>query len=317
MTSKTGSAFNLDELLSRRMVMVSGKGGVGKTTVAVALALLAARRGRRVLLAQFESNVDAGQLLGRTPVGTEASEVEPGLSLVNMTPRSALREYGMLIFRFRAIYRAVMENRTVRHFLRAIPGLDEYAMLGKAWYHTTQLERGRSRFDLVVVDAPATGQAIKVLGVPRAILKNVPESMLTRDARTIQSFLTDPRRCCALLVTLAEELPVTEVLELEGALRERVGIDVAGLVVNCLYPPVRCAELLERVSPTPGTDERLATLLEEAHIFQQRRAINERHLRQLRERSAAPLQELPLLFIDSVSRPQIELLVAALEGMTA
>ena len=317
MTSETGSVFDLDELLARRMVVVSGKGGVGKTTVAAALALLAVRRGRRVLLAQFESNVDAGQLLGRKPVGTELAEVEPGLFLVNMTPRSALREYGMLIFRFRAIYRTVMENRTVRHFLRAIPGLDAYAMLGKAWYHTTQLERGRSRFDLVVVDAPPTGQAIKVLGVPGAILKNVPESMLTRDARTIQTFLSDPRRCGALLVTLAEELPVVEALELESALRERLGIDVAGLVVNCLYPPLKCAELIERVSPAPGTDERLTTLIEEAHIFGQRRVINERHLHQLRERSAAPLKELPLLFSDSMSRPQLELLVAALEGTTA
>lgn len=305
--------LDLEALLSRRMVVVTGKGGVGKTTVAAVLALSAAGRGKRVLLAQFESSVDAGQLLRSEPVGTDVTEVERGLWAVNMTPRSALREYGLLIFRFKAIVKAVLESRTVRHFLRAIPGLDDYSMLGKVWYHTSEVERGRSRFDLVVVDGPPTGQMIKVFGVPRVIQQSVPDSMLTRDATTIQAFLTNPQRCGAVIVTLAEELPVTETLELEESVGE-LGMDVAGVVVNALYPPSHSVALLDEVQAAAAeSNGLLATLLEEARIFHRRRAINELHLARLARCSAAPTRELPLLFTDGLGRPQLDELVAALD----
>ena len=304
--------LDLEALLARRMVVVTGKGGVGKTTVACALALLAVKRGKRVLLTQFESNVDAGQLLRSKSVGTDVTRVEPGLWAVNMTPRSSLREYGLLIFRYRTIVKAVLENRTVRHFLRAIPGLDDYSMLGKSWYHTTEMEHGKTRFDLVVVDGPPTGQMIKVFGVPRAIQERVPDSMLTRDATTIHSFLTNPKRCGVVLVTLAEELPVSETLELDEAVRE-LGMDVVGVVVNALYPECGAVSLLEAVqSEAVESDGRLATLVEEARIFQRRRAINEQHLTRLSQCCAAPARELPMLFADGLGRTQLEELVAVL-----
>ena len=312
-------AFDLDGLLSRGMVVVTGKGGVGKTTVAATLALLAKKSGRRVLLAQFESSVDGGRLLGHESVGTEMAEVEPGLWVVNMTPRSALREYGMKIFRLRSIYRAVMENRTVRHFLRAIPGLDEYSMLGKAWFHTTEIEDGRPRFDLVIIDAPATGQAIKVLKVPQSILNTVPESMLTRDARSIHGFLTNSMRCGAVIVTLAEELPVTEALELELALREQVGMEVVAMIVNGLYPVSPSGPLIEEIgaalaadAPRTSThDPRLPVLLEEARLFSRRRAINDEYTAWLADHSAVSRKGLPMLFVGALDRAQIELLALA------
>jgi len=313
MSPETSPALlDLDALLSRRMVVVTGKGGVGKTTVATALALRAAGRGKRVLLAQFESIVDAGYLLGSKPVGSDVTEMDRGLWVVNMTPRSSLREYGLLIFRFKSIVKAVLESRTVRHFLRAIPGLDDYSMLGKAWYHTTEVEHGQSRFDLVVVDGPPTGQMVKVFSVPRNIEQTVPDSMLTRDATSIQAFLTNPKRCGAVIVTLAEELPVSEALELVQAVRE-LGMDVAGVVVNALYPKSRNVALLEEVQAAAvEADGRLATLLEEARIFHRRRAINEHHLTRLSQRCNAPLRELPLLFTDGLGRPQLDELVSAL-----
>lgn len=301
----TMNQLDLEGLLSKRMVLVSGKGGVGKTTVATALSLVAARQGRRVLLAQFESNLDAGQLLNSGRVGTELGRLSTHLWGVNMTPLSALREYGMLVFRLRAIQRAVMENRMVRHFLRAIPGLDDYAMLGKAWYHTTEKEGDDPRFDLVVVDGPATGQMLKVLRVPPSILEVVPDSMLSRDARTIQELLTDPARCAALIVTLAEELPITEAVELEHALRESLGLPVAGLVVNQLYPRRTCPELMELEPADLGGDPTLIALLQEARIFAQRRAINDHHLGVLGEQTQAPLLRLPRLFADTLGPAEL------------
>jgi anion-transporting ArsA/GET3 family ATPase len=309
-------SFDLDGLLARRMVLVSGKGGVGKTTVAAALALLAVRRGLRVLLAQFESNVDAGLLLGHRRVGTEVAEVQRGLWAVNMTPKTALREYGLLIFRFRAIQRAVMENRMVRYFLKAMPGLDDYSMLGKVWHHTTQLEAGQNRFDLVVVDCPPTGQTIRVLGVPRSIVNSVPDSMFSRDARTIHGFLTNPERCGVIIVALAEELPVSEALELETALRNGLQLDVAALVVNALYPRRRCPELEDLPPDAFDEDPRLAVLHEESRIFDQRRGINDHYLGVVAEQSAAPLVRLPLLFVDRLGPAELNRLTDRLEDRT-
>ncbi|MDY0000291.1 MAG: ArsA-related P-loop ATPase [Polyangia bacterium] len=309
---------DLAGLLERRLLIVTGKGGVGKTTVAAALALLALRQGKRVLLAQFESNVDAGLLLGKRAVGPVMAEVQSGLHVVNMTPTSALREYGMLIFRVRAIQKAVMENRMVKHFLRAIPGLDDYSLLGKVWHHTTELSDGRHLYDLVIADGPSTGQMLRVLKVPRSILATVPDSMLARDARTIQAFLTQPSRCGCIVTTLAEELPVTESLELERALRDDLGMDVPAMIVNGLYPRRRSSELTELTAGDFAGSPRLASLYSEALIFARRRAINDEHLAMLGDRTRTPLLRLPRLFAETIGPAELSGLADRLgEGIAA
>lgn len=302
-------AADLDALFTRRLLVVSGKGGVGKTTVAIALALAAARAGLRVLLAQFESQVDAGTILGRAPVSSEVISLGDHLDAVNMTPRASLREFGMLVFRMRAIQRAVMENRMVRHFLRAIPGLDDYAMLGKAWHHTTELRRGEARYDVVVVDGPATGQMLKTLAVPRSILQVVPDSMLTRDAAAIQGLLQDPDQTAFIIVTLAEELPTSEALDLQAALLHDLALPVWGTVVNQVYPRVRCGPLLERPWAEACGDPMVLGLLRQARALARRRAVNDRHLKLLGERAHGELSALPLLFVDRIEEAHLQGLV--------
>jgi anion-transporting ArsA/GET3 family ATPase len=125
-------------LLDLRFIVLSGKGGVGRTTVAAALARAAAREGRRVLIAQTDSVERLGKMLGQTsPIGPVVRSVGPGIDAVNMTPQESLHQYALLVLKYETVYRAVFGNRAVRGFLSAIPGLDAYAMLGKAWWHTT------------------------------------------------------------------------------------------------------------------------------------------------------------------------------------
>ena len=123
-----------------------------------------------------------------------------------------------MILRWKSVYEMVFENRVTKAFLRAIPGLDDYALLGKAWFHTTEEKRGKPVWDTVVFDMPASGHSSSMLRVPWVIVDTVPEGPLTRDARTVKELLTDPARTAAVLVTLAEEMPVNEALELEAKL---------------------------------------------------------------------------------------------------
>jgi hypothetical protein len=223
-------------LLDRRFIVISGKGGVGRTTVAAALARAAADSGKRVLLAQASGAERLGRLFGRvSPVGTDVVTVAPGIDAVNMTPQSALHEYGLMMLRSELVYRALFENRAVRGFLGAIPGLDAYAMLGKAWYHTTEVSSGnRPRYDLVILDGPASGHATLMLRIPGSILQAMPKGPLARDARAIRELLSDPQRAALVIVTLAEDLPARETAELAAAARGPLALPLGPVIVNAV-----------------------------------------------------------------------------------
>ena len=146
----------MTQLFDLKFVFVGGKGGVGKTAISAALALAAAARGKRVLLAMCNAKERISYLLETPPVGAEISRVAPNLDAVNMQPAAALEEYGMLILKVRALYKLVFENRFVAAFLHGTPGIDAWAMLGKAQYHAFEKDAsGRDRYDMVIVDAPA------------------------------------------------------------------------------------------------------------------------------------------------------------------
>src|SRR4029078_8688510 len=119
-------------------------------------------------------------------VGRDVVPLAPGIDGVNMSPQTALHQYGLMGLRSELVYRALFENRAVRGFLGAIPGLDAYAMLGKAWWHTTEIEAGRPRYDLVILDGPASGHASLMLRIPGALLKAMPKGPLAKDARAMQ-----------------------------------------------------------------------------------------------------------------------------------
>jgi anion-transporting ArsA/GET3 family ATPase len=307
-------------VFDRRLVVVGGKGGVGRTTVAAALALAAARRGRRVLLAQSKSKERLSSLLGGPPVGTEIVRVRDNLEAVNVYPDAALREYGLMVLRSALVYRAVFENRLSRAFIRAIPGVDDYSILGKVWYHTTEEDRGRPRYDMVIFDGPATGHVVTLLQIPQAILDAVPEGPLTRDASSARELLRDAGRTAMLLVTLAEEMPTNETIELAARLRERVGIALGPLVINQLYPPRfvagPSARALDALPESAGDDagDPLGPMLHRARIAMRRRRMNDVYLERLGAQLSLPQVQLPYLFAPRFGAAETEDLSHRLEG---
>ncbi|HLK90334.1 MAG TPA: ArsA-related P-loop ATPase [Polyangia bacterium] len=280
-----------------RLVVVSGKGGVGRTTVAAALARAAADAGKRVLVAGSAPTDRLGRLFGRPALGPTVTALAPGIDGVNMTSESALLEYGVLTLRSELVARALFENRAARGFLGAIPGLDAYALLGKAWWHTTEQVNGRPRYDLVILDGPASGHAPLMLRIPGAILDAMPKGPLSRDARAIDELLHDPTRAALLVVTLAEELPANEARELVRATREGLRLPLGPLVVNAVAPDdadsPALAPLLDR---TPGAvDPALAATLRLAGVARAHRRLAETAIAGLRRDPGLPILALPRL----------------------
>jgi anion-transporting ArsA/GET3 family ATPase len=221
-------------LLDRRLIIVTGKGGVGKSTVAAALAVRAARAGRRVLVCELNAQERVAPLLGAPLAGTTARLARPGITTVNLTPASCMREYGILVLKFSTLYEAVFENRVVRRFLRMVPSLPELVLLGKIMHEARAEKHGRPRWDHVIVDGPGTGHAVQMLRIPQALLGTVPPGPLRHDATWMTEWLRDPARTAVGIVTLPEEMPVNEAIELDGQLREQLQIRPAALLVNAM-----------------------------------------------------------------------------------
>jgi anion-transporting ArsA/GET3 family ATPase len=277
----------------RRFLFLTGKGGVGKTTVAASLARALHRQGRRVLLAVTDSAVYR-ELMPGARFESDPIAYEPRLDTVHIEPESALKEYGRLLIKPRLARQALFDNRYVQGFLTALPGLPQWAVLGKAWYHSTERVDGLARFDSVIFDAPATGHAVDMLRLPRVIMELAPASILRRDAELAWHMLQDPAQSAVLLVSLPEELPTNETLELAGKVRDELGLPIGAVVQNRVRPLVFSPaerEALARLPPIEPKDG-----LEAAVEAAAARAIRDRAQLQSRARLdalAVPVIELP------------------------
>jgi hypothetical protein len=285
----------LPSLLDRRLVIVTGKGGVGKSTVSAALALLAARAGKRVLVCEANTQERIAPLLGAVPSGAEMRCLRENLWSVDVSPPVSMKEYGVMVLRFRALYEALFENRLMRYFLRAVPGLAETVILGKVLYEAKLRERGRYRWDLVVLDAPSTGHAVQLLRVPSTLIATVPVGPLRSDAEWMQALLVDPAHTGVVLVTLPEEMPVNEAIELDQQVREVLGLPRAALVVNAMPETRFTREERELLSPLEAAPAPLGPAVRAATLQELRAESAGRELARARAALDLPTTVLPLL----------------------
>lgn len=312
-------------LLDRRLVIVTGKGGTGKTTVVAALALGAARAGRRVLGVEMERGEHLHRLLepGSAPVGYEGRDVAPNLRLMRIDPFEALAEYLALQVGVRSVVDLVMRNRGFRQLMMAAPGWRELIILGKVW-HLEQMRdaSGDPLYDLIVVDAPATGHGVTFLDVPRVVVSAVRTGPLRRNAELVEGMIEDAERTLLLPVSLAEELPTRETAELVERLRNGVGIPLDRVVVNAVTEPPFPAgveDLDLRLARLPS-DARLgglpapAVLAECASHLRARFELNREYEAEIGERTGLPVLRLPFLFEGAGTPEAIARLADALLG---
>ncbi len=222
----------------RQLHFVTGKGGVGKSFIACALAQRFHDDGDRVLLAQVHARDSHTALLGLASIDENVREAIPRLAVVNLQPAQAMREYALMTLKVEALYRAVFENRVTRTFLRFVPSLDELVMMGKLWFHAEETRDGGDapRFDRIVIDCPSTGHALKLFSIARVITETLHVGPMVEKTRQMAAVFADPSRSAAHLVTLPEELPVNETLELLARLRREQTVRVGHIVVNATQP---------------------------------------------------------------------------------
>jgi anion-transporting ArsA/GET3 family ATPase len=292
-----------DALLDRRLVVMTGKGGTGKSTLSAALALAAARKGKKVLVCEVVARERVADFFGRPPSGTQIKELQPNLYSVHVRPREAMREYALMTIRFETLYKIAFENPAARYFLAAAPSLAEIVMLGKVWWHAAHdIERGRLRWDLVILDAPATGHGLTFLTVPEVFLRLVQEGPLARDMRGMQSLLADPQKCSVCIVTLPEEMPANEAIELDRALQKH-GFPVGPLFLNAHFSSRFTPQELAQV--TRG-GPLLAAAGEAADNHESRAALSTHYQGVLRDAVQRKLVPVPFLFERSFGVQAIE-----------
>ncbi|TMA19894.1 MAG: ArsA family ATPase [Deltaproteobacteria bacterium] len=290
-------------LLDRRLVVVTGKGGTGKSTISAAVALAAARRGKKVLVCEVVAKERVADFFGRPSSGTQIRELVPNLYSIHVRPREAMREYALMILKYETLYRIAFENAAARYFLAAAPSLAEIVMLGKVWWHASQeMERGRLRWDMVVLDAPATGHGLTFLTVPEVFLRLVSEGPLARDMRSMQSLLADPAKCSICVVTLPEEMPANEAVELDRALRQHE-FPAGPLFLNAAFASRFSAQ--EVASVTRG-GPLLTAAGEAADNHESRAALCRQYEAFLRDTVPRELVKVPFLFERSFGAQAIE-----------
>lgn len=290
-----------------RVLIVAGKGGVGKTTVAAAVARMAAQQGLRALIVEVEGKSGIGSIFGRPePLTYDEVQLGDGVVARTLTPDDALLEYlhdhGM-----KRVSKRLASSGALDVVSTAVPGIKDILVLGKV----KQLERSAAA-DLIVLDAPAAGHAVTFLTSARGLLDAARVGPIRQQAEDVVDLLSDPDRCQVMLVTLPEETPVNEVVETAYKLEDVVGIQLAPVVVNGLYPVLEGLDGDPRAINADLSEREVTALRESADFRLQRQALQAEQLERLS--AALPLAQLrlPWLFTPELGPKELDVLAGAL-----
>ncbi len=319
---ESGPAYvsRVPPLLKRRLIFVTGKGGVGKSTVATALGVLAARRGMRTIVAELQSQERVQRtFLKEGPAAQHFVEVEltPRLFTISIDPEHAMEEY--LRVKTGPLGRVLGSSKLFHALAMATPGMRELLSMGKIW-ELAQLERrtrGAAPYDLVVVDAPATGHGVGLLRTPKTFAEIARVGPIAHQGRTIAATIADREFTGVLAVATPEEMPVNETLSLRDELaRDQLELDA--VIVNALYPPRFDQRQVARVERAlQAQPSSLARGALRAALSEHARGETQRE--QLARLSAGlsmngRLVELPFMFSEEVGLAELEHLADVLEA---
>jgi len=305
-------------LSDKRLLFVTGKGGVGKSTVAIALGIAAARRGLRTVVAELTGQERAAGAFGHPAGASVARELrlDERLFAIAIEPRRAMEEY--LQQKAGPLGDVLAGSRAFHGFVAATPGMRELLSMGKAWELAQERRRtpGAEPYDLVIVDAPATGHGIGALRTPRTFAEIAKVGPIAHQSRTLDATFTDPAQTAVVAVALAEEMPVNETLALRRELDAQLGLPLAAVVVNAVYPDrlgPRQARTVADALARAGAGTAVHAALRAASAEHVRAGAQRAQLARLADGLGCAPLTLPYLFDAELGRAQLERLADALE----
>jgi anion-transporting ArsA/GET3 family ATPase len=301
-------------LLERRIVIVTGKGGVGKTTLCASLGIAAADRGARSIIVETAGGRRIAPLFGVPSKGYEIIDLCPGLSTLSLTPKEAIEDYIVQQLRFRRLYKMVFENRVMGPFLDAVPGLHDAVQLGKVWDLERQQDGQRSRWDLIIVDAPATGHGLTLLDSPAAMADLTRAGPMHRAVKQVQDLIENPKKTALVLVTLPEAIPVSETVDLYESLPDGARPLVTAAVLNEVWEERKSTseELASwRDTNHPSLDEAADLLEDWIRRCQEQQQARERLAGELK----LPMVEMPFQVNRNLRLPQLREIAKSLRPL--
>jgi anion-transporting ArsA/GET3 family ATPase len=309
-------------LLDRRLLFFTGKGGVGKSTVAAATALLAAQQGKRVLLVEVDAKGDVTALFEHAPVGFTPKEIQPGILAMSMDTEASLQEYLKLNLKVPVLGRLGPLAKVLDFVATAAPGVKEILTIGKIAWEVRESIEGRADFDLVVVDASATGHIVAQLGAADTIRELVDVGPLRSQTQWVSDLLADPEITAVNVVTTPEEMPVAETIELVERIRREAKVPLGDVVVNRVLPELftRADEETFEALRAPAARELMAArvgagatdVLDAARLAVSLRRTGARYLEYLQQSVELPLLYVPYLFVRAHGRRVTRMVADAL-----
>jgi anion-transporting ArsA/GET3 family ATPase len=294
-------------LLDRRLLFFTGKGGVGKSTMAAATALLASRIGKRVLLIEVDAKGDIPALFEQGPVKFAPRQVHPGILAMSMDTEAALKEYLKLQLKVPLLGRMGPLAKVFDFVATAAPGVKEILIIGKIAWEVREMMEGRTDFDVVIVDAAATGHIVAQLGAADSLRELVDVGPLRSQTQWISDLLADPAITAVNIVTTPEEMPVAETIELAQRLRREVNVPLGEVIVNRVLPELfthadeetfsalRTEPAVEMLTRSVGGAA--VEVLDSARLAVSLRRNGATHLEHLLESVDLPLLYVPYLFV--------------------
>jgi len=300
----------IKNLFNKRIIVITGKGGVGKTTVSTIIAIAARKLGKKVLVCEINTKEKIAPSLGYSESFGEVQEIENNLSTVNIIPNRAMEEYGIMILKSKILYNTVFNNKYVKKFLSAIPGLSEILIWGKIRFHEQEkLKNGQNKYDIIIVDAPATGHGISLLKLPIAILSILQKGALAKEGKELHSLLTDENRTSINIVTIPEELPVNEAKELSYIVKNELKMPLGNLFINSNVSKLFSSEELTLYKSLKNIkSEDIDVLKKAANYRLNREKLNQKYIKIAINQIDLPSLIFPYLFIEKFERKDFEYL---------
>lgn len=283
------TALPIEQLLGRRLLIVIGKGGVGRTCISAGLAAITAARGRRVLIIEADLRTPIAAAFSKS-AGFDPVELRLNLFSMALEGQRSLEEYLSFVVP-KPVLRAVFATSFYQYFVHAAPAVRELTMMGKVFHEIERRSSSLPPWDLVIFDAPASGQALSLLRMPFAAREIFSGALVGREAAAIGQLLRDRAKCAVVAVTTAESLALTETIESCRSLRE-LELDVAAIFFNRISPAAfdnaDITRTLERYGADLSREER-EDLADLARNELKRRTRERRALALLRRGIACPV----------------------------